>query len=166
MTAQARATVTRRILSTSEEIRQAVVDITSRADRSLAILTPDLEPEIYAHEEFLETLKKFVLSRGFARVRVLISDPARTMKTGNEFVNMGRRLNSYIEFRHVKEEFRDREEAFCIADETALVYRHDVTRWEGMSDTNEPAVARSYLDSFDELWSACESDATSRQMHL
>jgi hypothetical protein len=166
MTAQARARITRQILSTSEEVRQAVVKITRQADRSLAILTPDLEPEIYEHSEFLESLKKFILARGFARVRVLISDPARAMKSGNEFVRMGRRLNSYIEFRNIKEEFRGGEEAFCIADETALVYRLDGRRWEGMSDTNEPAVARKYLDSFDELWHACETDATLRQMHL
>ena len=166
MTAQARSTGTRRILSSSDEFRHAVVDITSQADRALAIMTPDLEPEVYDHVEFLDTLKKFILARGFARVRVLISEPARAMKSGNDFVSMGRRLNSYIEFRHLKEEFRDTDEAFCIADDSALVYRVDGKRWEGMSDTHEPAVARKYLDNFDKLWHACEVEATIRQMHL
>ena len=166
MTAQARPIGTRRILSTRQEVRHAVIDVTRQANRALAILTPDLEPEIYDHEEFLDTLKKFILPRGFARVRVLISDPARAMKSGNDFVSMGRRLNSYIEFRNIKEELRDHEEAFCIADESALVYRADGKRWEGMSDTNEPSVARKFLDTFDELWQACEIEATLRQMHL
>ncbi|MFL2547039.1 MAG: hypothetical protein ACJ0SL_06720 [Candidatus Rariloculaceae bacterium] len=166
MIAQARARITRRIRSTSEEVRKAVVTITRQADRSLAILTPDLESEIFDHSEFLESLKKFTLARGFARVRVLISDPPRTIKSGNEFVRMGRRLNSYIEFRNIREEFRGGEETFCIADEGALAYRLDGRRWEGMSDTNEPAVARKYLDSFDELWHAGETDATLRQMPL
>lgn len=166
MTDQAEAKGTRRILSTREEILDAVVEITRQAHRALAILTPDLEPEIYEHEEFLEALKKFILARAFARVRVLITDPARTMKTGNQFVSMGRRLNSYIEFRNLKEEFRSHEEAFCIADGSALVYRADGKRWEGMSDTNEPAVAGKYLDTFDELWHACETEPTLRLAHL
>ena len=166
MASQAELKGTRQILATSEEVRAAVVEITRCADRSLVILTPDLEPEIYDHDEFLEALKKFILARGFARVRVLISDPVRAMKSGNQFVSMGRRLNSYIEFRNVKEEFRDHIEAFCIADDTALVYRVDGKNWEGISDTYEPAVARRYLTTFDELWHACEIETTPRQMRL
>ena len=149
MTDPTTATGTRTILSTSDEVRDAVISITRRAERALTILTPDLEPEIYDHEAFLETLKKFVLARGYARVRVLITDPVRAMKSGNEFVNMGRRLNSYIEFRNANEEDRGREEAFCIADDNALMYRIDGSRWEGMADTDEPAVARKYLEEFD-----------------
>jgi len=163
---QAKLIETRQVLSTSDEVRAAVSAITRGAERALAILTPDLEPEIYDHDEFLEALKKFILARGFARVRVLISDPVRAMKSGNQFVSMGRRLNSYIEFRNVKEEFRNLNEAFCIADDTALVYRVDGRRWEGISDTCEPAVARRYLTTFDELWRACEIETTPRQMRL
>lgn len=163
---QAKAKGTRRILSTSAEVRAAVVEATGLATRALAILTRDLEPEIYDHDEFLETLKRFILSRSFARVRVLIVDPARAVKTGNRFVSMGRRLNSYIEFRHLREDFADHPEAYLIADETAVVYRADAERWEGMADTNEPAVARYYLDAFDGLWQACEVEPALRQLHL
>ena len=166
MTDQAESTGTRRILSTSEEVRNAVIDITRRADRALAILTPDLEPDVYDHEAFLETLKKFILARSSARVCVLIIDPVRAMKSGNQFVSMGQRLNSYLEFRNVKEELRGQKEAYCIADENALVYRIDGRRYEGMSDTNEPAVARKYLDRFDELWHVCEIEPTLRRMQL
>jgi len=163
---QAEVKGTRRILSTSGEVRNAVVEFTRHADRALAILTPDLEPEIYDHEEFLETLKKFIFARGFARIRVLITDPARAIKSGNQFVSMGRRLYSYIEFRNVKEEFRHHEEAFFVADENALIYRADGKHWRGMADSNEPAVARKHLDAFDELWHACEVESTLRQRHL
>ena len=157
---------TRKILSSSAEFRHAVAEITHNADRALAILTPDLEPEVYDHEEFLEKLKRFILARGFARVRVLITEPTRAMKSGNEFVSMGRRLNSYIEFRNIKDKNHDNLEAFCIADENALVYRVDGRRWEGMSDTHEPAIARKYLDTFETLWQACETDTAPRQMQI
>ena len=157
---------TRNVLSTRAEVRAAVVEIASLATRSMAIFTHDLEPDIYDHEDFLETVKRFILARSFARIRVLIVDPSRAMKHGNRFVTIGRRLNSYIEFRNVKEEYRNHPEAFCIADESALVYRVDANRWEGMADTYEPAVARSYLNVFDEIWNACEVDPELRQMHL
>jgi hypothetical protein len=156
----------RQVLSTLEEVRAAVVEVTSLANRTLSILTHDLEPDIYDHDDFLETLKRFILARSFARVRVLIVDPNRVIKTGSRFVSMGRRLNSYIEFRNVKPELRDRPEAFCIADEHALVYRARAESWQGMSDTYEPAVARIYLTTFDSLWNACEIEPELRQLQL
>jgi hypothetical protein len=156
----------REVLSTVEEVRAAVVGIVGLANRGLSILTHDLEPQIYDHDDFLETLKRFILARSFARVRVLIMDPNRVIKTGSRFVTMGRRLNSYIEFRNVKPEYRTHPEAFCIADEVALVYRARAESWQGMSDTYEPAVARLYLSSFDTIWNACEIEPELRQMQL
>jgi hypothetical protein len=150
---QHKARGVRRVISTKNEARAAIVDITSRANRGVAILTRDLEPEIYDHDEFLETLKKFLLPRTFARVRVLISDPQRAFKVGNRFVEMGRRLNSYIEFRNINAG-HDHAEAFCIVDETGIVYRARADSWDGVADTYEPAVARKYLDMFDALWNA------------
>ena len=156
----------REVMSTKAEVRAAVVAITGLANRGLAIFTPDLEPDIYNHDDFLEALKRFVLSRSFARVRVLISDPTRAMKSGNRFVDMGRRLNSYIEFRNLRREFSEHTEAFCIADDSAIVYRARADSWQGMSDTYEPAVGRKYLDVFDELWHACEHTTELRQLRV
>ena len=156
----------RELLSGKEEIRAAVVAATANARRALAILTPDLEPEIYDQEVFLDALKRFILARSFARVRVLITQPSRTLKSGNNFVAMARRLNSYIEFRHLKPELGERRDAFFIADEQSIVYRARIDTWDGISDTCEPAVARYYLDNFDELWHACATDAELRRSLL
>jgi hypothetical protein len=156
----------RSVLTTVEDVRAAVVETTKLANRALSILTHDLEPQIYDHDDFLETLKRFILARSFARVRVLILDPNRVIKTGSRFVTMGRRLNSYIEFRNVKPEYRTHSEAFFIADEHALVFRARAESWEGMADTHEPAVARIYLSTFDTIWNACEIEPELRQMQL
>lgn len=162
----ARTRGARLVFTSVDEARAAVVEVAGLADRALAILTPDLEPDIYDHDDFLETLKRFVLSRSFARVRVLISDPMRAIKNGNRFVDMGRRLNSYIEFRNLKPECGAHNEAFCIADDHAIAYRARSNSWEGMSDTHEPAIARKYLDGFDSLWHACEVESELRRLHL
>ena len=87
------------------------------------------------------------------------------MKLGNQFVSMGRRLNSYIEFRNVKPEFRDCDDAFCIADDRAIVYRADARHWDGML-AQDGSVASAYLERFDQLWQACELEPELRQSHL
>ena len=163
---QARVKTTRQVISTKDEVRAAVVEVGALATRSLSIMTPDLEPGIYDHDDFLETVKRFLLARSFARIRVLITDPGRTLKNGNAFVSIGRRLNSYIEFRNAIDGPEAHVDAFCIADATALVYRADAHRWHGMVDTYEPAVAQKYLESFDQLWNASDPGPEFRQQHL
>ena len=109
------------VISTQEEMRQSAIEVVSEASRKVSIFTHDLEPGIYDDPEFLEIIKRLVLSQTYARIRVLIADPSRAVKNGNNFVHLGRRLNTYIEFRHVRDDLRTHAEAFCIADETALV---------------------------------------------
>lgn len=163
---QAREKGKRWVISTREEMQQAALEVVSEASRKVSIFTHDLEPGIYDNPEFLEIIKRMVLSQTYARIRVLIADPSRAVKNGNNFVHLGRRLNTYIEFRHVREDLRTHAEAFCIADETALVYRLQANRWEGIADTYEPAVAKLYGKMFDEIWLASEVEMEFRQLGI
>ncbi|MEE4186632.1 MAG: hypothetical protein V2J12_12770, partial [Gammaproteobacteria bacterium] len=72
MTEQADQTK-RRIVTSFEEVHAATVAIASAAERSITILTPDLEPALYEHEDFLEAIKRLVLARSYSRVRVLVT---------------------------------------------------------------------------------------------
>jgi hypothetical protein len=154
------------VISTKDEMRQAVIDVAREAERRVSIFTNDLEPGIYDDPDFLEVIKRLVLSKTYARIRVLIADPSRAVKNGNNFVHLGRRLNTYIEFRHVREDLRTHSEAFCIADETSLVYRLQAKGWEGIVDTYEPAVAKLYSKMFDEIWLASEVEMEFRQLGI
>jgi len=163
---QAEQNSKRWVISTREEMRQAAIEVVREASRKVSIFTHNLEPGIYDDPEFLEIIKKLVLSQTYARIRVLIADPSRAVKDGNSFVHLGRRLNTYIEFRHVRDDLRTHAEAFCIADETALVYRLQADRWEGIADTHEPAVAKLYSKMFDEIWLASEVEIEFRQLGI
>lgn len=161
---QAQQQSKRWVISTREEMREAAIQVVREASRKVSIFTHDLEPGIYDNSDFLEIIKRLVLSKTYARIRVLIANPSKAVKNGNDFVHLGRRLNTYIEFRHVREDFRTHAEAFCIADETALVYRLQADRWEGIVDTHAPSVAGLYSKMFDEIWLASESKLEFRQL--
>jgi hypothetical protein len=142
----------RSILSTLDEYRAAVAEIATRAQRSLSIYTSNLEPLIYDQDCFLEPVKRLVLARGHARMRVLISDPARAARDGNRFMQMARRLTSYIELRNVPSEYRSNPASFIIADDKAIAYRQQSARWDGIVDFDDQQVVKRYLAYFDEVW--------------
>lgn len=143
----------RRIVTSFEEVREAAVAIASCAERSITILTPDLEPGIYDHDDFLEAIKRLVLARSYSRVRVLVTDPARTVRTGNRLVGLARRLSAYIDIRNLRDDYRGKiTDAFIIADEKAVLYRSDGRAHEGILGTHEPQIVRNHLDAFEQPW--------------
>jgi len=156
----------RSIIATLDETRAATQQVALAARRLLTMFTQDLEPTVYDQPQFLETVKKMVLSRSYAKVRVLLADPARVVYEGSKFVHLARRITSHIEIRHVKAGHRDNQAAFLIADDRALVYRQQASRWDGIVDMNDASVARRYLNYFDEVWIASEPEAETRQQHL
>lgn len=161
-----RADSHRWILSSKDETRAAAVAIATTAKRSLAILTPDLEPGIYDHDNFLDVAKRLVLAKRYARIRVIVADPARAICNGNRFVGVARRLNTYIDLRNAHQDYRGHREAFLIADDTALLYRIDAARWEGIADSYDPVVTRRYLDFFDTIWNVSEQGPEFREMRV
>jgi hypothetical protein len=145
-------TGSRSILTTLDEYRAAVAELATRAQRSLSIYTPDLEPQLNDQDMFLEPMKRLVLARSHARLRVLISDPGRVSREGNRFMQMARRLTSYIDLRNVAPEYRSNPCSFIVADDKAIAYRQQASRWEGIVEFNATTVVRRYLAYFDEVW--------------
>jgi len=152
-----------RVIATLEDMRAAVDAVAASAQRLMTIYTPDLEPDLYDQNGFLEIVKRFVLARRFAKVRVLLSDSGRLLRDNNRFIAMGRRLTSCIDIRPAVAGARQRACAYLIADDRAIVYRVHPDRWDGVADLNNPPIARQYLDEFDEIWHASSTDELSRQ---
>jgi hypothetical protein len=155
-----------RVISSLEEMRAAVDAVAANAQRLMSLYTPDLEPELYDQNSFLEIVKRFVLARRFAKVRVLLTDSGRLLRDNNRFIAMGRRLTSCIDIRPavvLPQPPARRAGGYLIADDRAIVYRVSCSRWDGVADLNNPPVARQYLDEFDEIWHASAPDEVARQ---
>jgi len=146
------------VLTSLAEVRAAVNEIAATAQRLISIYTPDLEPDLYDQTAFLEVIKHFVLTRSFSKVRVLLAEPTRVMRDSNRFVAMGRRLSSCIDIRYVAAQSPQRASSYLIADDRAIVYRMRADTWDGVADINNQAVARVYLQEFDQVWNASAAE--------
>lgn len=157
---------TRRLVTGKAEFAAAVAEVAAHASRSLAIFTPDLEHGVYDTQGFLEAVKRLVLSRSHARIRVLISEPGRVQHSVNRFLYVGRRLSTFIEFRALPRQFQGRGDAFMIADRSALVYRSRAAGWQGIAELHEPRMAQHYLAEFDEMWQRSENASQLRDLGI
>jgi len=157
---------TRTILATMPEVREASLKVAKSAQRLLTIFTLDLEPMIYGEEPFLEAIKRLVLARSYAKVRVLLADPSRALVDNNKFLGLARRLTSCIDLRTMSPDYPASAGAFIIADDKALVYRLQTASWDGIADMNDPVVVRRYLTFFDEVWNMGVQESQMRQMFM
>ena len=142
------------VLSNLEDVREATRRATLSAHRLLSVFTTyEIEPLLYETEAFLELIKRFLLNHTFAKVRLLTH---RTVPptTRHRMVALSRRLSGHIEIRTTHEKFVARQSGMFIADANAIVYRSQVTSWEGVAGFNQPPIARLYLQEFDEMWVA------------
>ncbi len=141
------------VLTTLDDVRQATRRAVAGAQRLLSIYTLDLEPQLYEQHAFLDLIKRFLLSHSFAKVRLLTHRPV-PYTSPNKLAAMRRRLSGHIEIRTVNPQFAARTSGMLIADSKAIVYRAQVTSWEGVAGFEQPPIARLYLQEFDEMWIA------------
>jgi len=166
LTQRQSVTGSRAILTTLEETQAAALQVAQSAARLLTIYTQDLEPQVYDRPLFLETIKRLILGKSYAKVRVLVVDPGRVMHEASKFVGLARRITSHIEIRHAHPDHRSNASAFLIADDRALLYRLQAARWDGICEMSDPSVARRYLTFFDEVWQASNPDRETRELRL
>ena len=125
------------------------------AQRLLTSYSHDLEPAIYECPAVLKAVKRLVLGRRFAKVRVLIADPGRIHYENSAFIALARKLTSYIEIRQARGEYGQDPSAYMVADDHAFWCRPNQSRWEGLSQQNALLPARVFLDRFDLAWMNC-----------
>jgi hypothetical protein len=148
------ATPSLQVLQSIDELRAAINVAAAGAQRLMSIYTPDLEPELYDQTAFLDIVKRFVLGRNFAKVRIMLSDRTRMIREGNRLVAMSRRLTSYIEMRLVPKPEAMRVHSYLVADDKAVVIRSNGDSFTGFADLSNPVAARAQLDDFDAIWQA------------
>ena len=142
----------RRVVSTLEDYRSAVCEVTNGARLCLSIFTPDLEPLLYDQDCFLEPVKRLLLARSHGRVRVLIREPIRAAREGHRFMQMASRLSSCIALRSVPGEHRDQPCAYVMADNKAIAYRPNATRWIGFVEYSDQGIDRRHIEHFEQVW--------------
>jgi hypothetical protein len=145
---------TLQVFNSLEEMRAVVNQAAAGAHRLMSIYSPDLEPELYDQTPFLDIIKRFVLGRNFAKVRILLTDRTRMIRDGNRLVAMSRRLTSYIEMRLAPRSETLRAHSYMIVDDKAVIFRLQGDRYAGVADLANPAAARLQLDDFDAIWQA------------
>lgn len=149
---------------TSEDCRVLCLSMAQQALNRIRIISRHLDPKLFDNEEFVETVKRLVLSRSVSRVEIIVMDSGPLMRRGHRLVTLAQRLSSYIEIRKPSRQHRTFNAAYFVVDNCAYVDRIFADRYDGTACFNNPRTAQAMLSTFDELWQNGEPDPNLRRL--
>lgn len=125
----------------------------AHAGMEVAVLSQELDRRVYGGEAFAAAIRRFVLQHERTRVRVLVNATQVAMANSPRFVELGRSLSSFVEFRELLPSRRQTiREEYLIADGRALLYRETPQDLDARDYGQIPHAAREKLREFDLLW--------------
>lgn len=153
-------------LAGRESIRAACQRLAEAARRELVILSRDLDPAYYDQQGFLDAVRTLALRAPGLALRVIVHEPRAVATRGHRLIELARRFTSGIAIRRLGDEFRDRCDAYLIADGRGYCRRPLADAHEAVFEPNAPREARLLRADFDHLWEHSDGDMELRRLHL
>lgn len=153
-------------MSSSADNRDIALSLANQAQKSLCILTRDLEHAVYNTPEFAAAIAQLATRHRYSMVRILMHDATAVLRRTHRLVDLSQRLSSSIHIRQPHEEHRGFTQAFLVADDTGYLRRVIASRYEGTASFNAPAEARELMQLFDRIWEKSAPDLELRRLHL
>ena len=154
------------VLNDLNEIKAACITVADLALRSINIITPNLEPQIYDNPEFINKLLNLCRGNRHASVRILVKDSSQVIKRGHGLIRLAQRLTTAIEIRNPMEEYLTQNFGFLLADNTGFVYRKNCDIHKGISNPDCKYRGNTLMDLFNNAWEHSELDMQIRRLFI
>jgi hypothetical protein len=153
-------------LTDRDAIRAACQRLAEGAGRELVILSRDLDPGYYDQRGFLDAVRNLALMAPRLAVRVLVHQPRIAVARGHRLIELARHFTSAIAIRRLGDEFRDRGDAYLVADGRGYCRRPLADCHEALWEPDAPRQARLLRADFDHLWEYSDGDPELRRLYL
>lgn len=147
-------------------IRELSQRLAEQARREILIFSGDLDPDYYDQAPFVEALRRLCLAGPRQCVRILLGDPRAVALKGHHLIGLARQLTSRIAIRHLADDFKDRPDAFLIADGQGYCVRRLADIAEAVADLNGPREGRLLRAEFEQMWERSDVDNELRRLFL
>ena len=153
-------------ISDSDELRAASLAMARQCRRSLEIISRQLDPTVYDSQDFSEALRQLALESQYARIRILVLEPATLVSRGHRLLELAGRLSSFFELRVPGSEHQGLNEACLIADEIGAIHLPVADRYEGRGSFNDHRLAGELGKRFEEFWAKAQPDPNLRRLKI
>jgi hypothetical protein len=153
-------------LGSSADNHAVALELVRQARREVCIMSYDLDPLVYSHDDFVEAVSAFVRQSRQATARVLVQKSNKAVTQGHRLVPLAHRLSSSISLHKPGFEHRDFFEAFIVVDGIGFLKRQLADRFEGVASFKAPIEGRDLRSLFNTMWERSEPDPQLRRLQI
>ena len=146
--------------------RDAALDVARHSDRTLRILSRELDPQVFDRDDFCHAVFKLVTNHPQSKVLILVKDTAWLGRHFHRLVESFQRLTSHIELRRQNPEIDTVHQEFITGDVNGVLYCQNPRHYTGFLCLHAPLEARQLNDDFDVLWDQSQPDPSIRKLHI
>jgi len=155
------------ILNGRSDCRDCTRRLIELASNRVYIISQQLEPELYNDRSIYEHLSEMASNNRNTDIRIIAHDTRVAANQGHYLIHLAQRLPTFIKIRTtVTREHRKFIESWLIVDDMAYMRIKNPARYEGDFATNNRMECRHYIDSFEEIWEACQVDQNTRRLSI
>ena len=153
-------------LQSREQVRLITQAFAEQTQRTMSLLTVDIEPAIFDQQAFLDAVARLSRQSHAASFRILLLDSRRVAQQDHRLVELSRRLGPTIQFRRPPPDYQHSGQTFLTCDDVGFLYRSLSSRYEGTANFNNPGEVARLNKGFKELWDRSEPDSELRMLQV
>ncbi|TQV73535.1 hypothetical protein FKG94_17720 [Exilibacterium tricleocarpae] len=140
------------LLGDLDAFRTHALEMTAHAQRSIDILSAELDFPLYNQEGFQQALSALARRSRNSRIRILVKSTQPMVEKGHLVAQLAQRLPSKLQIRRLNQPPQDDAMAYLIADRELLLYKNDEEQYQGFANYAARPEARRLLEEFTYLW--------------
>ena len=120
--------------------------------RDIAILSRDLDADIYNHPDFIQALSQFARSNRYAQVHILVKNTKPAIEQSHGLIRLAQRLTNKIHIKQCGVQPENSDMAFMLCDSDKLLYKNDDNAYRGFANYRGLREVKSLREQFNYLW--------------
>ena len=149
------------------DCREAAKTLILGAVQRVYLATQKLEAEIYNDAEIHEHLSGLASSNRNTDIRIIAHDTRVAANQGHYLIHLAQKLPTFAQIRiTVNPTERQFRESWLIVDDGAYMRLRNPERYEGYYELDNKLECKSYLETFLDMWEACDQDQNTRRLSL
>lgn len=153
-------------LSSVDEFQDCTLRLAQSAQRQLVIFTPDLEPDLYDSDAFVETAVRLIKRSRQTRIRILTTDTMQVISTGHRLLNLFRHTGEQFQLKKCNSDPATVTPAYFISDDNSIIRRQNPAIYQGFCYMADRGRAKNQLEQFEQAWNLASDDPNLRQLTL
>jgi len=150
------------------ELKTHCLSMATQAQRSLALFTQELEPELFDNQAFAKAVQRLAKAHRHSKIRILTHSCRQAEKNGHALGSVTERLPSFVSIRETPRNEKNLTESYLIADVYGLILREVASKraFKAHIDYNAPRLAKNKLQQFNEIWERSSPARAFRALHI